>query len=136
MKIDKATAGYVVLALAVLIAGALGVYALTPVAQRPELLHALSGPFGQFAALAIAAAGAWVTAYKARATHAETQAQTPVLEQIQHQTNGNLDKRLADNRQATVEAIRADLRAAGILPGAASSSDAELAPVEPLESVG
>jgi hypothetical protein len=105
VKLDRSTAAYAVI-LAVVVCGfALGLYALTPVDQRADMLRMFATPLGAL----VAAVAAGISAKLAHNARAVTEAQTPVLEKIQKQTNGVLDGRIQDG-------VRAVLEEAGIVP--------------------
>ena len=105
LRLDRSTAAYVVLLTAIACAFALGLYALTPLDQRADMLRMVATPLGGL----LAAVGAGASAKLARDARAETAKQTPVIEKIQRQTNGVLDGRIQDG-------VRAVLEDAGLMP--------------------
>lgn len=70
----------------------LGLYGLTPVDQRAQMLRAVGGTLSGLIAAGVAALSAWLT-HKLRAT---TNAQNATLTTIQRQTNGVLDGRIQE----------------------------------------
>lgn len=119
MKLDRSTATYAVILAAIVGAFVLGIYALTPVPDRAGLLRAGAAPLGGL----LAAVSAAVAAKLAHQTQKETAAQTPVLDRIKHQTNGELTQRVRD-------AVNDALNARETEP--APAPVAEVKPAEPV----
>lgn len=101
MKIDKSIAGWAVAALLILCAFAAVVLMLTPELERGRLITTAAGPIGGL----LGAVAAAVAARYAHVTRKETSAQTPVLQQIKHQTNGSLDERFAESERRIVTQV-------------------------------
>lgn len=108
MKLDRAIGLYATLSAAILCGFVLGVYALTPVADRVTLMTKVATPLASFAALLGTVVIGRITSK-----------QNTALSKIEKQTNGELTQRMH-------EVVSTQLDARG-LPPTRRATDADLA---------
>lgn len=128
MKFDRLTFGYIVALSAVLAVLVLGVLWLTPPVQRTGLLSQGLAPLGGLLA-AITAAISAKLAYQART---ETSAQTPMLSQIQAQTNGLMTVGFSNAIGSALDSRGITIGGRGVAPVAPIAPIAPVAPVAPV----